>query len=155
MPQQPISNVKALSVLHFSLFVGQIMFAGIAAYFIYSKSFNPPFWEAGIRMGIIAGLAAFSWGLALLAFNLFKKKVEKIRMNGDGVTDKLTAYRAGSIIRWAMLEAPVLLTIVCFLVTGEYYLLIIVAVLLMVFYYTKPSTSKVAQELGISEEEVK
>ena len=154
MPQQPISNVRALSVLHFSLFMGQLVFAGIAAYLIYSKSFKPAFnnEEMVIMMG--AGVIGLSVTLVIAAFAGFKKKLETIRLNADNIPEKLTAYRASSVIRWAMLEVPTLLTIIVFMLTFSQMLLIVVAALLLLFYYTKPSSFKVAQDLGINEQEV-
>ncbi len=155
MPQQPISNVKALAVLHFSLFMGQIMFAVIAAYLIYSKSFYPVVTGEDLQVMIGSGIMGFCVALVIAAFIMFKKKVEKIRLDADDVPGKLSAYRAASIIRWAMLEAPVILAVISFLLTGRYSLLIVAAVLLLIFFYTKPSSFKVAQDLSISEEEVK
>lgn len=154
MPQQPISNIKALTLLHFSLFIGQLMFAGIAGYLVYNKSFKPVFNSEEVIVIVVSGVIGLSVALIMLAFILFKKKVEKIRINADAVPEKLTAYRATSIIRWAMLEAPAILAIICFLLTGKYSLLIIVAVLLLIFFSTKPTTFKVAQDLGISKEDV-
>ena len=154
MPQQPIANIKALTLLHFSLFIGQLMFAGIAGYLVYSKSFNPVFNSEDVIVIVLSAVIGLSVALIIAAFTMFKNKVEKIRINADAVPEKLTAYRATSIIRWAMLEAPTILTIICFLLTGKYSLLIIAAVLLLIFFYTKPTTFKVAQDLSIREEEV-
>ncbi len=154
MPQQPITNVRALSVLHFSLFIGQLMFAGIAAYLIYSKSFKPVFANQEKVTMIGGGVIGMSLALVIAAFGLFKKRVEKIRLNGDVIPEKLNAYRASSVIRWALLEVPTILTIIAFLLTGNKFLLIVVAATLLLFYFTKPGNSKVANDLGINEEEV-
>lgn len=154
MPQQPITNIKALTLLHFSLLVGQLMFAGIAVYLIYSGSFTQVFKSDEIVILVGSAAIGLSSALVITAFSMFKRRVEKIRINAVAVSEKLTAYRATSIIRWAMLEAPTILTIICFLLTGRYALLIIIAVLLIIFFYTKPTTFKVAQDLGIREEEV-
>ena len=154
MPQQPISNVKALSVLHFSLFIGQIMFAGIAAYLIYSKNFTLVVAGKELLPVIGGGVVGISVALVIAAFAMFKKKIENIRTSADGTAEKLSRYRATSIIRWAMLEAPTLLVVIAFLLTGQQVLLMVAAVQLMIFYYTKPTAAKVAQDLGISDEEV-
>lgn len=154
MPQQPIANVKALSVLHFSLFIGQVMFAFMAGYLIYSTSFEPVITNDEQVLVLGAGVIGLSLTLVIAAFVLFKKKVEKISLNPAVVTEKLTAYRASSIIRWAMLEVPTILTIVVYLLTGNEVLLIVVGVLMLVFYYAKPRISKTAQDLGLTEEEI-
>lgn len=154
MPQQSISNVKALSVLHFSLFIGQVMFAFMAGYLIYSTSFEPVITNDEQVLVLGAGVIGLSLTLVIAAFVLFKKKVEKISLNPAVVTEKLTAYRASSIILWAMLEVPTILTIVVYLLTGNEVLLIVVGVLMLVFYYAKPRISKTAQDLGLTEEEI-
>ena len=154
MPQQPISNLRALSVLHFSLFIGQLMFAGIAAYLIYSKSIKPTLSNEEVVIMVGAGVIGLAVALVIAAFAGFKKKVEKTRLNADAITEKLKAYRASSIIRWAMLELPTLLAIIVFMLTANQMLLIVVVSLLLLFYYTKPTSFKVAQDLGINEEEV-
>jgi len=54
-----------------------------------------------------------------------------------------------------MIEAPVLLIIIGYLLTGISALLPALAVMLIIFIYTKPTIAKAASQLGISEEEVK
>ncbi len=130
------------------------MFAGIAAYLIYSKNFTPVTTGEELLPVIGGGVVGMSVVLVIAAFAMFKKKVENIRTSADSTAEKLSRYRATSIIRWAILEAPTLLVIIAFLLTSQQVLLIIAAVLLLIFYYTKPTASKVAQDLGISEEEV-
>lgn len=130
------------------------MFTGIAGYLVYSKSFNPVFNSEDVIVIVVSAAIGLSVALIITAFTMFKNKVEKIRINADAVPEKLTAYRATSIIRWAMLEAPTILTIICFLLTGKYSLLIIAAVLLLIFFYTKPSPAKMMQELAMSRGEV-
>lgn len=155
MPQQHLSTIKALAVMHFSLLIGQLMFAGIAYYLRYTKVFGSIIKDQEVLLLIVPALIALAVVFIMISYFSFKKKVESISKNDQPVTEKLTAYRAASIIRWAMLEAPVLLLIIGFLLTGTSGLLLVIAVMLIMFVYTKPTIAKTAGQLGIREEEVK
>ncbi|RYD74008.1 MAG: hypothetical protein EOP53_19100, partial [Sphingobacteriales bacterium] len=145
MQQQPVSNIKALSILHFSLLIGQIVFAAIA-YYLHSSGTM-----AVIELGedekyVLLGVAALGLLLVGLALSVYKKKIATIKDTAQPVKEKMMAYRAASLIRWAMLEAPVLVAIIAFLLTGNYNFLIIAGAILLLFLSTKPSASKVAAE---------
>ena len=154
MPQQPLSNIKALSLMHFSLLFGQVIFAGIAVYLIYTGAFTPVIENKEILSMVVPGAIGWSVAFVMLAFSNYKKKVAAIKMNEESLSDKLIAYRVANIVRWAILEIPVMSTIVCFLMTGLPVPIFFVAALVLVFLYTKPSSYKVAQELSISEADV-
>jgi DMSO reductase anchor subunit len=154
MPQQPLSTIKALAVMHFSLLVGQLMFAGIAFYLKYTQVIRDVIKDEEVRLLVVPGLLGVAVVLVMASFLSFKKKIAVIRKSEQAVTEKLTAYRAASIIRWAMLEAPVLLIIIAYLLTGKQVLWGVIAVLLLLFLYTKPTVAKAASELGITEAEV-
>lgn len=155
MPQQPLSTIKALAVMHFSLLIGQLMFAAIVLYLNYTQVVESVIKSKEMLLLIVPGLIGFSILFAIVSFFTFKKKIEFLKNNELSVTEKLTAYRAASIIRWAMLEAPVLLAIMVFLLTGIFFLWGLIAVMLVLFIYTKPTIAKTAAELDISEAEVK
>ena len=154
MPQQPLSNIKALSLMHFSLLIGQVIFAGIAVYLIYTGAFTPVIENKEILSIVVPGAIGGAVAFLMLAFSNHKKKVAAIKMNEESLSDKLIAYRVANIVRWAILEVPVMSTIVCFLMTGMPVLIFIVGALMLVFLNTKPSSYKVAQELSISEADV-
>lgn len=151
---QPVSTIKTLSMLHLSLLVGQGLFAVIAGYLIYSKTFMPDLITGEFVTIYSAAAIVVSATIILLAFFIYKKKVEKIRNNEEAVAKKLSAYRAASIIRWSMMEAATLLLIVSFMLTGSYNLLLLTGLTLLIFIYTKPSAKKMMQDLTMSEEEV-
>lgn len=153
MQQQPASNIKALSILHFSLLTGQLVFAAIAYYLRFSGTMptvdfgtDPTF--------IVIGIAAIGAVLTVLAFTMYNKKIAALRDNSLPAAEKMNAYRAASLIRWAMLEAPVLLAIIAFMLTGNYNLLIIMGIILALFIVTRPTIAKAAADLSISESEV-
>lgn len=152
MQQQPVSNIKALGILHFSLLIGQLVFAAIAYYLVASGSMKP------IDMGtntqfIVIGVAAIGLILVALSFSMYKKKILVIKESNQPAKEKLVAYRAASLIRWAMLEVPVLIAIIAFMLTRHYNFLILAGAILLLFLSTRPTASKAAAELSISEDE--
>jgi hypothetical protein len=151
--QQPVSNIKALNLLHFSLLIGQFVFAAIAWYLSYSGTMKSMATGENIKY-IVMGVSALGLLMVILSFSLYKKKIEDLRNSGIATKDKLMSYRAANLIRWAMLEAPVLLAIIAFMLTGHFNFLLLAAAILILFISTKPTASKTAAELGISEEEI-
>jgi hypothetical protein len=154
MPEQPLSNIKALSVMHFSLLMGQIMFAGIAAYLVYTKSLSVLVNSEEVIAIAGPGLTGLAVAFVLIGFYSYNSKLKKLSTNEMAIQEKLSRYRAANIIRWAILEAPTLLAIIAFLLTGKPFFILVIAVLLCLFIYTKPGTAKAAKELGINEVDV-
>ena len=152
--QHPVSTIKALSMLHSSLLVGQILFGVIAFYLVYSSNVTPVFINPEVVIIIHSGAIGIAVAFIIASFTLYKKKVEKICSNAEPVQKKLASYHTASLIRWAILESSALLCIVCFILTGRYSLLLLSGIVLLYFIYIKPSTKKIMQELGISHEEV-
>ena len=62
----------------------------------------------------------FSISSLLIGFRLFKNKVLAIRHTTDLPIVKLGHYQTACIIWWALLEAPGLFALVCFILTGNY-----------------------------------
>lgn len=153
MIQQPVSNIKALSLLHFSLLIGQVVFAAIAYYLFYSGTLKPMAAGENTKY-IVMGVGALGFLMVILSFSLYRKKTERLRNSNIPAKDKLISYRAANLIRWAMLEAPVLLAIIAFMLTGHYNFLLLAAAILIGFISTRPTAPKAAAELGISEEEI-
>lgn len=153
MQAQPVSNFKSLSVLHVSLLTGQLVFGAIAYYMQYTGSMGMT--HLGVELKyILIGLAVFGCAMIAVAFAMYNKKVRELNGGNKSVREKLVAYRAANLIRWAMLETPVLLAIVAFLLTGNINFLIIAGVVLLLFLMTRPTINKAATELNMSREEV-
>jgi len=67
-------------------------------------------------------------------------------------SEKLNAYRGAYIIRWAMLQAPGLFSIISFLITGDYAFAGIWLVLIILFVTAGPSRSKMDDDLELDED---
>lgn len=141
--------VKAISILHIALLIGQLLFGMIMLTLVslkqtgsFGEKDNSQLWLAACI--VIAALAFFISNL------IFKKKLELINKNNESVSKKLEAYRAASINRWAVLEAATLFCIVIFYRTSDYLIIIIAAVLLSLSYAARPVTEKIVTDLNIT-----
>jgi hypothetical protein len=146
------STLKILNLLHKALLMGQVLFAGVSIYLVYSGNFLPPAKELDRTLQVIA-LAAAAGGI-YAGMLLFKKKLIQIGEMQAEVKLKLALYRAACIMQWALMEGPSVFCIACFLMTGNYAFLALVVVILFLFVMTAPSKSKILMQLQISEAEL-
>ena len=153
MQQQPAGGTRALGILHFSLLVGQLVFAAITWYLHSSGTITLTNLGDHIQY-IVIGVAAAGLLLAALSFYVYRKKIAALKESVQPAKEKLNAYRAACLTRWAMLEAPVLLALIAFMLTGNYNLLVLAGAILLLFITTRPTASKAAAALSLSEEEV-
>lgn len=138
--------------MHKALLIGQVLFAGVCIYLVYSGSFLPAAKELDRTLQVIALIAAA--GGIYAGMTLFKKKLIQIREMQAAAKEKLALYRAACIMQWALLEGPSIFCIACFLMTGNYAFLAVVAVILVLFVMTAPSKIKILMQLQISESEL-
>ena len=68
--------------------------------------------------------------------------------------EKLNDYRGISITRWALSEFATLFSIVMVFVTGSPALLAVAVLLIVLFLTIRPSLSKAASDLNVSEMEI-
>ena len=141
--------LKALNIIHKALMTGQILFASVCIYLIYSKVVLP-MGEQLYKILQVVALALTAAGI-FAGMTIFKKKLAQIREMQTGAGEKFDQYRVACIIQWALMEGPSIFCIVCFFVTGNYAFLALVVVTLFLFAMTAPSKLKVLLQLQISE----
>lgn len=154
MQQTNTPEIKALSILHFALLAGQIVFALISLLIAYSKKISfasswLSYYNQLILLCIAIGIAGYVGGNILL-----KKKLEQINSDSKSLSEKFNDYRAACITRWALMEFTALFCIILFFVTNNFVLLLVGAALILLFFTTRPSLRKVASDLGVSEVEI-
>lgn len=149
---QPGNTLRILSLIHKALFTGQVLFAAVSIYLVYTKSFLPAAAELDRTLQVVALIAAA--GGVYAGMTIFKKKLMQIREMNYHAKEKLTLYRGACIMQWALMEGPSIFCIACFLLTGNYAFLALVAVILFLFAATAPSKIKILMHLQISETEL-
>jgi hypothetical protein len=146
--------LRTLKTLHTALLVGMILFASIAVILLGTGSFVVPQPdELHSIFRFVAPLMAVAcfFGSTLL----FKKKIDALNAKPqNNLGNKLRQYQAASILRWALLEAAVLTSIIALLLTGKYvYYGSIIFVLLVFFIMYAPTADKIPAQVQMSSQE--
>ncbi|MEO6252698.1 MAG: hypothetical protein ABIO79_05305 [Ferruginibacter sp.] len=144
--------LKLLQILHKALLMGQILFAALCVYVIYTRSVVPSV-AAQEKILQVAALMLTAGGL-YAGITIFKKKLILIREMQTDARQKFAQYRAASIIQWALLEGPAILCSICFFLTGNYAFLALSMVIMFLFAMIGPSKNKILAQLQISESEL-
>jgi hypothetical protein len=147
------NGLRGLIIIHKAMLIGQLIFAAICFYLVYTKSAPTGDMEDLDKIlqviAIVISVAGF-----LIGTSLFKKKLLKARSTEGGNAQKFDMYRSASIIQWALIEGPSLFCIIGFFLTGNYAFMALAATLMLLFTMMVPSKTKTAFQLGISEAEL-
>jgi hypothetical protein len=151
----PISNpnaLKALLILHKAMLAGQVIFALISFYIVYTGLFTPGLFYLN-QVLQVAAIAIIAGGL-YIGNLLFKKKLSRAREMEKAVKEKFELYRSACLLQWALIEGPCLFVIICFLLTANYAFLTLAVVLILAFAMMAPSMVKIVFYLKLTEEEI-
>lgn len=152
-PVPPQSGgLNALLIIHKAMLIGQLLFAVIAFYLVYSNSFTNEFQNLNQILQVIA--LVFSAAGFYVGSLLFKKKLLQARETLTGTKDKWALYRTACMLQWAMLEAPCIFVTISFLLTGNYAFLALAVTLIILFAMMAPTKFKIVFQLQMSEAEI-
>ena len=141
----PKTFVKTISIIHFALLGGIIMFGA----FVYFQNNN---WILNIEntediflmvvpLTILAGV--------LMGSIIYRKKVNSLK-DRQSLKEKLTGFQEALILKYALIEGPAFLSIVAAMLTGNSLYLIISGVLVLYMLSLKPTQRKIEQGLELS-----
>ena len=150
---QPTGNeFKALEILHRALLLGVAVLAVVGVFVVIkgsalhtSPSLDKPLQVAALLLSV---------GATAAGFLLFNKKIKAIPVT-DTAPGRLAAYRAAAIQRWALIEAPIVFSLVSFLLTGNYAFLALGIALMLVLLVTRPARQIIIYLLQLNEKEVR
>ena len=148
----PAYHLKALLLLHRTLLAGMIMIAAITYYMVHTVHFTSALAAQEKTLQIMAIVFAFAGVYA--GNHLFRKRIKEIADEPHlPLNDKFIKYRAANIILWALIDAPALFAVLCYLLTDNLAILIFAASLMLVFTMTSPSKQKTILHLQLNEQE--
>ena len=149
--QQP-TNFKELynsiKILPLALIAGLCLISGIMIFVKQGDDMTDNFGE--LFVVIIALVAAA--GFVLGSF-LFRKRIANSM--GKTMIEKLVIYRQATIIRFALLEGPGLLSIILFFLTGNYLYMVITGAMVLFMILNRPTDEMIAVHLMLTEEDKK
>ena len=141
--------IKALNILHKAFLMGQLIFAALAVFLVFTKTIVAPLAALDKTLQVIAVVLAA--GGFFVGSAIFKKKLMQIQEMQTGANEKFEVYRSASITQWALLEGPCLFSILCLILTGNYAFLALAVVLILLFTVLNPDKNKITLQTGISE----
>jgi hypothetical protein len=147
------NDLRALNILHKAMLAGQILFAVICLYMVYTKAMVSSMQQDMDKILQVIAIALSAAGFYAGSF-LFKRRLLQARETSSGLKEKFAIYRSGCIIQWAFLEGPGIFSIACFFLTGNYAFIALAGVLILLVAILAPSKLKIALLLGVSEEEI-
>jgi hypothetical protein len=149
---QPKSDVKSINTIHTAFLAGQIIFASVAYLITHNKSASidedtSRIFQTVAALFTISGVAS--------AFFIFNKKVNAIKDDSPlNIGEKFTQYRAATIIKFALLEAPCLFSIIGYILTTNAVFMILAMILIVVFAAQKPTVILVMHHLQVTREDL-
>lgn len=143
---------KALKILHLGITGGLLIFA--AAILILFQTGKLKAIDPSMERTLQVVAVLFSVALLLTGFNLFKRKMMAAR-NSTGLGEtRMALYRTACIIWWAMIEAPGLLAVVSFFITGNYAFLALAGFHVLVLLLFMPRKENIIVLLNLNSKEV-
>jgi len=148
--QQTGNAFKALEILHMAMLIGMAILAVIGVVLVSRGMLHA---NASLEKPLQVVALLLSVGGPVAGFRQFNKKIKSIPVT-DAALQRLAAYRAAAIVRWATIEAPALFSLVSFLITGNYAFLALGIALMLVFLVTRPAKQIIIYLLQLNEKEV-
>lgn len=136
---------RSLSLIHYALLAGKVVFAGFALYLNYGKiqsvtSLN----ELFIYMVPLIALVA-----VLLSQLIYRQQSTKLKTYNT-LVPKMTEYQRIFVIRLALIEGATLFAIVVYMMTVEAIFIAIAVLLIVYFVLLRPSIAKIAMDLELN-----
>lgn len=101
---------------------------------------------------VVAVLYCFA--AVFVGLQLFRRKLERIRVDSQTPREKLNQYKSASLLQWSLMESAAIFSILCYLLTGNWAFLALAFTLLVLFGGLNPFKHKVMIQLRLSEQDV-
>ena len=112
------NHFRSLKILHTALLLGMTFFAVVSLVIPreeISKDIDKSY--ETIFQAVAAGVSLLS---LLTGFSIFKKNLAAVYRSTERAEKKMEMYRGACILWWAMIEGPGLLSLIFFVLTGNY-----------------------------------
>lgn len=143
--------LTSITVIFGALLMGMILFSGVT-YFLNQDKLNSNSSAEAEQYLIIVCITAVTGVIAstFVAANLIKNARTE-----STLWSKLLKYRTALIVKYALIEGPVLFALVIFLITAHLNFLAIAALLIGIFVVNMPTKSRLIKDLQLSPNDVR
>lgn len=142
-------NWKGTWILFLSIVASIFLFMLVAIIFGQSRGPLVPTLNKYHTL-LMIGMAAVSFGCLLAAKQVFTKGIELAKNSLNTLTDKLNLHRTALVKYVIFCEIPVMLSIVLFLLTGNFAFQIYAGVFIGFMLTMTPTRSKIAEQLQLT-----
>ncbi len=142
---------RVTGIIYGALIFGLITFFAIALFIVENKKIEP-IQSINEIFKFLIPIAGFA--VMFLARSIYNKNISSMNYNDD-LLSKISKYRTFKIIQWAQIEAGAFLSLVGFILTGNYLYAIVFLFLLGYLILIKPSKEQFISDLKISSEQDK
>jgi hypothetical protein len=139
--------LRSVSILHIALMTGLCLLALITVLFTYINPIEVS--NEWLRRVLLVVIPLSAVGSFVVGAGMYKRRRVALQQSADPLSKKMETYRGHLIFFYAMLEAPALLAITGFWLTGNYLFLTIIAFSFFLFILHKPSKEKLAEDLQL------
>ncbi|MFK7811246.1 MAG: hypothetical protein AB8B59_02055 [Maribacter sp.] len=146
---KPKSLIRILTIIHASLSLGLVIFAGFA--YLQNGSFSATNNADDLFIYVVPVIAmAGYFGSKFVYQNLIRNLPKE-----ESLSKKMQRYQIANIFKFALLEGPAFLALGIYYISGNALHLVIGLSLLVYLFFQRPSFEKLKSELPLSLEEEK
>ncbi len=142
--------LKALRILHTAMLAGMVVFCVVSAVVhLWPKMAS----NSTVNKVLQVTVLAISFASVKTGLSIFDRKLRAIDPAASP-EQKLSVYRVAAIIKWAMIEMPVLCTVVCFMITRNYAFIVLAFAMIIFFALQAPAKMKMMLQLQLTEDDM-
>ena len=148
--KQRANQFKYLQRLHSAMLAGMVLFCLVSAVTRFSAKLTV---DTSLDKVLQVMVLLVSFGSIRAGFFIFNKKLQSIPPMA-AASEKLSVYRTAAIIKWAMIEGPVLLAVISFMITRNYAFIALAFALIILFALQGPLKQKIMLQLQLTDKDV-
>jgi hypothetical protein len=146
---KPKPFIKTLAIIHASLCIGLVFFAGLV--FVQNEKFSATTNSNDVFIYLVPIIAmAGYFGSKYCYQNLIRKLPKE-----DSLIKKMQGYQMANMVKFALLEGPAFLALGICYINGNALHLVIALFLTVYLFFQRPTLEKLKSELPLSFEEKK
>jgi len=144
------SSFKSLQRIHTSMLAGMVLFAIVSAVVHFP---GRPAANGNLNKILQVSVLAVGFILIKTGLAIFDRRLGTIPASAT-FAQKMAGYKTAAIIKWLMIEVPVLFSVVSFIIIRNYAFMVLAFGLMILFAFQGPVKQKIMLELQISDEEI-
>lgn len=145
----PKQTLKSIRLIHLALLIGISLFFSIV-YFVLVDNSNFII-DGQDDLYLIISISLFLSGLFIGKF-IYTTIINKCKFK-NVLYKKMKCFMTASIVKFALMEGPILITIVFYLLTANYYFMLLAMIYMLIFVILKPTAENAKLDLELSNEE--